>query len=246
MITGARGVTNSTDVYLTGNFESETFLYRGPQTGGGTYYYNYNYPSSLGSTVVATSLYGPNNESTPGMDQLVGSYYTSESGDVRFGFLYQGPESSKALFTSIYGIWWNGESSYTIAGGYSNLRNGQVGFAYLADWNNTTHIISNVTNFNCYNQASSDLQSHFEGITGVSNGYNLAGDCFTQNGAESLATLSNIPRLSNGNFGTATWTTVAYPGASLTSANTVFQSSIFGLYLPQEESVSNAFSAIVQ
>lgn len=87
-VTGIRGVSNSTDVYITGSMEAagnvwSDQLYKGPITGGGTYF-TMNYPNSTGTT-----SYSVDNLSDGGIS-LTGTFKTAQNSNEQ-GFLYQGP-----------------------------------------------------------------------------------------------------------------------------------------------------------
>ncbi|PIR19984.1 MAG: hypothetical protein COV45_08400 [Deltaproteobacteria bacterium CG11_big_fil_rev_8_21_14_0_20_47_16] len=132
-----------------------------------------------------------------------------------------------AVSITAYGIWYNGGTSYTIAGGFSNTNSGGISTAYVVDWDSSTHTTSNWTTYT-YNNLASAI-THFEGITTDNNGgYNLVADWVIGNTLG--AAFVNIPRTSNGAFGTATWTSYAYPGATITSANTIFLNNALGIF----------------
>ena len=59
------------------------------------------------------------------------------------------------------------------------------------------------------------------------------------------AALVNVPRNQDGSFGDATWTTVSYPGSTVTSANTVYEQSIIGVYERSGSQASNGYVATV-
>lgn len=107
-LTGIRGITNSSDVYISGIYaapgdsvtEGEGLLYSGPITGGGTWQV-LNYPTSSGVTVTSTALYGPNNGLVSGDVQIVGNYTTSENGAFDLGLLYQGPTDGSGTWTTL-------------------------------------------------------------------------------------------------------------------------------------------------
>jgi hypothetical protein len=290
LLTGIRGVENSTDVYITAIYEPpgggmNGLLYQGPLKGGGTWL-QLAYPSSPGVTVTSTALYGPDNNG-PGSVVLVGNYTTAEQGDdVPIGLLYLGPPDGSGTWSTItppgaavtiahssnggvvvgnydtlkvvptgkafiydissgtfydlvkpgavsitaYGIWYNGGTSYTITGGYTDPA-GSAG--YLVDWDSSTHTASNWTSYSDPNQAGgANLLTHFEGITtDGAGGYNLASDQVdADSGVLTAAAIANVPRESSGVFGPATWRHIAYPKSSLTSANSVYQNSIIGIY----------------
>lgn len=289
-LTGIRGVTDSSDVYISGIDGPPNagvgLLYKGPISGGGTWY-TFNYPSSAGATVTTTALYGPNNGSTADMVQIVGNYATTESGGDTLGVLYQGPLDGSGTWTNLnpqsletrtvqntiahstmggyvvgnydtdlvtgkafiyditnatffeltktgavsitaYGIWWNGGTSYTIAGGFSNTDDGGISTAYVVDWDSSTHATSNWATYTYKNQSS--VITHFEGITTDGNGgYNLVAD-WVKVGVGQGAAFVNIGRTSSGGFGDAAWTDYAYPGATVTSGNTVLSNYVLGIY----------------
>jgi len=91
-LTGIRGVTSSTDVYITGaTIMGGTYsaqLYKGPLTGGGNYY-TMSYPSSSGATTKTTNSYSADNL-VNGRVHVVGSYNTTQNANQK-GYLYTGP-----------------------------------------------------------------------------------------------------------------------------------------------------------
>ena len=291
LLTGVRGVDDSADVFISGFYASPApdsvdtgLIYKGPATGGGTWY-TLNYPSSPGATVVNTALYGPNNDGAGGVT-VVGNYTTEEAGaGTPIGLLYQGPLDGSGTWQTLdppdsngtiahsnmgglivgnyvtqgaptghafvydiesdtyselvkpgavsitaYGIWHNGGSSYTIAGGYTELGHST---GYLVDWNSAARTASNWTSFK-YKNAEQEpaLLSHFEGITSDGDGgYNLASDLLVADtGLAVQATFVHVPRTASGSFGEAMWTDLAYPDSTLTSANTVYQRIVLGIY----------------
>ena len=109
-LTGIRQVYGSTDVYITGNYVesiSNGTLYKGPVTGGGTYYI-YNVPDALANSVVAGTTVGGTNvysaaSNESAIVQLTGSYSTVQLGESHaFGFLYTGPVSNNS---QTVGVW---------------------------------------------------------------------------------------------------------------------------------------------
>lgn len=163
---------------------------------------------------------------------VVGNYDT----DLATGkaFIYNIAENSYveivksgAVSVTAYGIWYNGGSTYTIAGGYSDVNEGGVDTAYLVDYDSNTQSFTNWTSFTYNNQPS--VITHFEGITTDNNGgYNLVADALS--GEDVVASFVHVPRNSSNTFGAATWTPYAYPGAVLTSANTVYLNYALGIY----------------
>ncbi|MDD3266485.1 MAG: kelch repeat-containing protein [Burkholderiales bacterium] len=141
-------------------------------------------------------------------------------------------EQEKSM--TIYGIWWNGGTSYTIAGGYSLLNESGLDIAYVADYDSGTHAVSNWTDYYYNNLSGTNVVSHFEGITSDGNGgYNLAADVFSlgQIAYGVQPTFVHITRKVDKTFNpVAIWTDIIYPGAVLTSANTVYQNNLLGVY----------------
>src|SRR5262245_578513 len=168
---------------------------------------------------------------------VVGNYETSRelvtgkafiydiSGDVFYELV-----KPRAVSITAYGIWYNGGTSYTITGGYADP-DGTAG--YLVDWDSATQTTSNWATYRDPNaQASVTPVTHFEGITtDGSGGYNLASDTLSLDGTVFLgAAIANVPRTSSGAFGEASWQPISFPNATITSANTVYQNSIVGVY----------------
>ncbi len=287
-LTGIRGVTDSSDVYITGaTILGSTYiaqLYKGPLTGGGTYY-TMSYPSSSGATTKTTNSYSVDNLPN-GHVNVVGSYNTTENTSQQ-GYIYTGavvnnptsgfqtmnypsavitiPHSvmndlvvggyeppagrphafiyqiSTGQFTRLnvtadlniaetaYGVWHNGGTSYTIAGGYTDTSN--IEQAYILDYDSSTGAITNTTSYTFNNQAS--VLTHFEGITtDGSGGYYLAGFGQITSGGAALGALVNVTRTSNGFTSTPVWVMVAFPGATTQDSNTVYQNNLLGTYSP--------------
>jgi len=82
-----------------------------------------------------------------------------------------------AVSTTAYGIWHDGGTHYTIAGGFSNADAQGLSIGYLVDWDSATRTASNWTSYSYRNQPLTSLISHIEGITSDgAGGYNLAVD----------------------------------------------------------------------
>ncbi len=138
-----------------------------------------------------------------------------------------------SLSITAYGIWYNGGTSYTITGGYSDINESGMNIGYIVDWDSATNRESNFTTLNYGNLPESIVGTHFEGITtDGSGGYNLAADWQYNNGSgKTTPSFAHITRNSNGTFATPQWTPFSYyPASSWTSANTVYQNYILGLY----------------
>lgn len=142
--------------------------------------------------------------------------------------------ASGAISITAYGIWYNAAANtYTIAGGYSKLDSKGLTTGYIVDWNPTAPPGSQFSNFTSVfynNDPANTLITHFEGITtDDAGGYYLAADWGTTTNRQGAA-LVHITRNSNGGFNTPSWTNIAYPGATATSANTVYRKNILGVF----------------
>lgn len=136
-----------------------------------------------------------------------------------------------AVSITAYGVWYNGGTSYTIVGGYSNANAAGLSIGYIADWDSATNTLSNWTDLNFDNQPITGIISHVEGITSDgNNGYNLAVDAQTINFRVGLMpSFANVHRLGHG-FGAVKWVNIMYPGATIMSANTVYENYVLGIY----------------
>jgi hypothetical protein len=146
---------------------------------------------------------------------------------------------SLASGTTLYGIWQNGgpgSPTYTLAGG--SLAHGSSPHgnqrAFLMNYNERTGVFGKPRFYNYGN--TPQLFTHFDGITAVPGGFNLATISSAQASSMAFipATRGDWP-----SFGQATW----YPidvgasrpcspdGCGPVTANTVFQNQVMGLYV---------------
>jgi hypothetical protein len=200
------------------------FLYTGPVNGVGGTWINIDVPGSAvgGATVLETIPH-----STMG-NFVVGNYDLQDVPASANAFLYNISSASWEVFdlggstsnlTSAYGIWQNGEDSYTIVGG---SKHEGINKAYLVDYTPSTGEFSRLTFFDYEGVAG---LTHFEGITGVSGGYNVIAT--TADGAA----FAHIARNLDGSFGPAEWTALDYPDSTtLTTGNTVYENIAMGVY----------------
>ena len=150
--------------------------------------------------------------------------------------------------TTTYGIWFNGNNSYTLVGGYSLnnepiesifLQNGiirPIGSAFIVDYNFETNTFSNWTSIN-FNDDTSFL-THFEGIYGSENGtYSINADVLN-------LFVSPIPQ---GYFLTISrnkknefvydfenWIELKYSSEGITSSNSVANNKVVGLFIGEQ------------
>ena len=159
---------------------------------------------------------------------------------------------SLASGTTLYGIWQNGgpgSPNYTLAGGSSahgsSLRTQR---AFLMNYNERTGHFG-PPRFYTYGNAPA-LVTHFDGITAVPGGFNLA----TISSAQA-SSMAFVPT-NGGNwplFGRATWypigvaaSRVCKPaGCSMVTGNTVFQNQVMGVYVKQSDGKPRTYLATV-
>lgn len=86
----------------------------------------------------------------------------------RIAFPSDDQDDRDLITHTAYGIWYNGNGSYTIAGGAGKvLQPGdgvQAGAGYLIDYDSVTGTFSSYTQFTYNNRKRTDLVTHFEGI----------------------------------------------------------------------------------
>ena len=153
---------------------------------------------------------------------------------------------SLASGTTLYGIWQNGgpgSPNYTLAGGSSaHLSSLRTQRAFLMNYNERTGRFG-PPRFYRYGNAPAAL-THFDGITKVPGGFNLATISSAQKSSMAFVptTGGNWPL-----FGRATWYPIDVAGSSLctdsggcsmVTANTVYQNQVMGLYVQQQQSGS--------
>lgn len=153
---------------------------------------------------------------------------------------YPGSKSNTA-----YGIWYNGDSKYTICGGYSplptnNLKNQRrplaQGRAFLVDYDAKTGKFSNWTTFRYRNQKNSrSFITHFEGISSAEPGvYTMNADSVKRGSTGPLqGSWVSVRRNPDGSFSKAQWVDLNYPGvkAGITSSNSVYGNHVVGLVI---------------
>lgn len=222
-------------ISVVGNYtvESNNFaqgiMYRGPLDGSGTW--TKLLPPSPDISNVKETIAHSNMGGI-----VVGNYDTHLATGKAFIYNIQTesytnlilPVEPRPISVTAYGIWANGDGSYTIVGGYKNESQG-LSNGYILDWHKTTGVITHFTTLYFNNQPTTSVISHVEGITTDGNGgYNLSAD--TSDGSLAGAAFVNVPRNLDGSFATPSWIPIVYPGSSTISANTVYQNNILGVY----------------
>ena len=220
-------------------------LYQGSVTGGGTF-----------TQIDATPLVAPGTllntiaHSTMG-SLVIGNYDTTLATGNAFIYnastlLWTNLNPGGSASTTAYGIWQNGGSastSFTIAGGLSDLSSGGLDEGYLVNYDSSTGLLSDFTKFHYNNQPVSALISHFDGITATAAGFNLTGDYLTAGGGLGAFYASVDRNETTGTFSNMKWTDIAFPGAEGTSGNTVVGDTVLGIYVT--EGVEHSYIATV-
>jgi hypothetical protein len=219
-------------------------LYTGPLDGSGTWQ-QINVPDAITGGTVANTI----PHSVMG-SIVVGNYDLNLGGNATGlgnAFLYNIATDAWTIFdtpfggtdklTSAYGIWQNGigSTSYTIAGG--SAADAGIDKAFLIDYDSVSGNFTNLTYF--YDGSPAGL-THFEGITGAVDGYNLVGIDGDGYG------FASVTRLGNGTFGPANWTApLSYPGSTMTTANTVVGNQAIGIYMLDSDPAIYAYVTAV-
>src|SRR5499427_1430194 len=145
---------------------------------------------------------------------------------------------SLASQTTLYGIWQNGgpgSPNYTLAGGSDAHGSSPSGNqrAFLMDYNEQTGAFGPPQFYEYGN--TPQLATHFDGITAVPGGFNLATISSAEKSSMAFVPVTGRPT----HFGQATWypidvaaSRLCSPDAcSMVTANTVYQNQVMGLYL---------------
>ena len=228
---------------LTGVSNAYGLLYQGPLDGSGVY--TKISPDALTTGTVTNTIVHSNMNG-----YAVGNYNTSLDSSSHAFIMSMGstPENPNtytyfdiplsivtggAASITAYGIWYNSAlNNYTIVGGYSKVL-GENGLStgFIVDWDPINRF-RNFTSLYYNNDSNTSKVSHVEGITtDNAGGYFLSIDwAQTSSSYPSGAALAQVGRSTSGGFGTPTWTNFAFPGASITSANTVFEKNVMGVY----------------
>jgi len=220
-------------------------LYEGPTDGSGTWQtIDYGGPLLPGEHVINTIVH-----STMG-GLAVGNFDT----DLLTGraFVYDIAANSwkelikPSVSITAYGIWYNGGTSYTIAGGYSDADPNGIDHGYLANWDSVTQQASDWKRYDFDNGPHTHVEvSHFDGITTDNRGgFYLTGEWA---GEQQLGGFfAHVPRMPHRAFGDARWRDIEYPGSVITTGNTVFENNVFGIYFLSLDSPFSGYIANVQ
>ncbi len=154
--------------------------------------------------------------------------------------VYPGSKSN-----SVYGIWWNGGTKYTLVGGYSfdavnNLddQDRPLGSAFIVDYDTATGLFTNWASYNLPSPGD-NLVTHFEAISGVEKGvYTLCADSLSVGSDDPVqGTFVTIRRNNDQSFGDAQWVPLTVPGSDpdeISSSNSVFGNQVVGIVIGPE------------
>ena len=202
--------------YPTGQFAQYTILH---SVSGGLAAGNYGSPDSfLGNAFI----YDPANPLRP-------------QTDLNF------PSKEKSY--SVYGIWYNGGTSYTVAGGISGgiidkISGMPVTLAYLMDYDRATGLTSNFQTFQYKPVGAAKryfnhdaIITHFEGIWSDGNGlYRLPATATSITGGLSMAVTAEVVRRKNGKFSTsASWKHIILPGSTFSTNDSIYGDTFIGV-----------------
>lgn len=211
------------------------FLYAGPTNGSGEWV---KVEPNGGNTkiVFVHSVMG---------GYAVGNYDTEYYNDRAFIYNINNKEfleiqADGAYTTTLYGIWYNGGNSYTLAGGCTFDGPTRLSQAFIVDWDSDSKKTSNWKFYQYLGHDVRNIISHFEGITSDDvGGYNLP--CDFVDTSEIGAAFVNISRNEDGTFSEANYKHLNYPLQKVkwTSANTAYKNNILGVYLLPDDTGGN-------
>ncbi len=231
------------------NVRNHGLLYEGPTDGSGTWQtIDYGGPLLPGEQVLNTIVH-----STMG-GLAVGNFDTNLV--IGRAFVYDIAANSwkelikPSVSITAYGIWYNGGTSYTIAGGYSDANPNGIDHGYLANWDSATQTASDWTSYDFDNGPHTHVEvSHFDGITTDNQGgFYLTGEwAGDQAGEHRLGGFfAHVPPMPHRPFGDARWRDIEYPSSVITTGNAVFENNVFGIYFVSLDSPFSGYIANVQ
>jgi hypothetical protein len=158
-----------------------------------------------------------------------------------------------------YGIWFNGGSDYTIAGGegLNGSGDGQygqpLGKGTLIDYDSVTGEFSNYRTYSFTKTKElpkamrrQSIVTHFEGIWSNGEGtYKLPATIATADGALTAAALATVKRNRDGSFGKARWSLFDIPGAPITTNDSVFGDANVGVSIYSQGGGASNYAGLV-
>ncbi len=139
--------------------------------------------------------------------------YSVSQAQILTDIVYPGSTS-----TTAYGVWYNGGTSYTIAGGYTMLGSPgkTLGEGYLVDYDSSTGQFTNWTSFAAPDGlVGASFVTHFEGISSPEPGVFTLAVTATDPTSSTVAqaAIATVKVNPDGTFGPASWLNLNYPGA---------------------------------
>ena len=158
-----------------------------------------------------------------------------------------------------YGIWFNGGSSYTIAGGegLNGTGDGRDGDPLskgtLIDYDSVTGAFRNYRSYSFTKTKDlpkamqrQSIVTHFEGIWTDGQGtYKLPATLATADGELTAAALATVRRNRDGSFGKARWTLFDIPGAPITTNDSVFADANVGVAIYSQGGAASNYAGLV-
>ncbi|HWA88500.1 MAG TPA: hypothetical protein VG889_00585 [Rhizomicrobium sp.] len=223
-------------MYAQSSERNSGLLYEGPIAGGGTW----TQLDANGGTVNGQAVFNTILHSTMG-DIVVGNYDLHGVPFSGNACLYNLRTEAWTIFemaplTTAYGIWQEhpGGDDYVIVGGIKAGAGVNKGLVVRYDARRNTFGRPHV--YSAFNHPT--LITHFEGITIAEGGYHLA--AMTAGG---IAVFCELPVNADGSFGAATWTGFEYPGAMLTTGNTIYRRTMMGVYVEDGGKTIQSYAA---
>jgi len=165
------------------------------------------------------------------------------------------PKPTGVISITAYGIWYNGGTSYTIAGGYAELGfSGNDQHGYLLNWDSSTHMVSDWTPYDFDNGPHTPVEiSHFDGITTDNQGgFYLTGTWLGGVPQHIGGFFAHVRAMPHYAFGKAHWTDIEYPSSppglnvDSTTGNTVFENNVLGIFMANGHMEFQGYLAAVQ
>ena len=196
---------------------------------------NYTYLHSTAGGLVVGNYDSPTDHGTGSLPFGPGHAFIYDINSDTFltDVTYPGSKSN-----TVYGIWYNGDTKYTLAGGYSNEfvnnfddPNVPLGSAFLVDYDSATGQFSNWKSYT--HPGGVNIVTHFEGISSVEKGvYTLAADAINLGTSDpESGSIVTVRRNSDGTFSDAVWVTLEDPSApgAINSSNSVYGNVAVGI-----------------
>ena len=174
--------------------------------------------------------------------------YSLSQDKILTDIVYPGSQTSS---TTAYGVWYNGGTSYTIAGGYTTLLSpGKTAAeAYLVNYDSVDRAIHQLDVVRRPGGlVGPSFATHFQGISSPEQGvYTLSANTIDANSSTSLqASLATVRRNPDGTFGPADWVDLNYPGAlGLRTADSVAGNQVVGIAIADPGHQPIAYQATV-